>query len=408
LNKTFASFFSWSTSFLENVLTPVDSDKDGSLLAQAHKERSGSTLAKQSEVWFRKFPFRDSIASDGNRIWEGPGNLYPLLDRINQSGIPVYMTTGWYDLFSGADDMFLWYASLTVPRRLLVRPADHSEVEKNQFDLDFNAEAHRWFDHWLKGIDNGIMNEPPISYYVMGTSKKDAWRTTNQWPLLNQKPTRFYFGEGKTGSVASTNDGFLRPEPPGQKDAADAYTVDYSTTSGKYSRWYAVNWSRKYPDMRSNDQKALTYTTSPLERDVEVTGHPIVDLWLMTDAPDLDAFVYLEEVDASGKSTYITEGNLRSSHRKLSKAPYNNLGLPYHSHYESDLMPIPAREPIKLVFNLLSTSYRFHKGSRLRITVAFADADNFETPVINPAPKLHLLRDMNHPSSIQFPIVQSQ
>jgi putative CocE/NonD family hydrolase len=184
--------------------------------------------------------------------------------------------------------------------------------------------------------------------------------------------------------------------------------VDYSTTSGKYSRWYAVNWSRKYPDMRSNDQKALTYTTSPLERDVEVTGHPIVDLWLMTDAPDLDAFVYLEEVDASGKSTYITEGNLRSSHRKLSKAPYNNLGLPYHSHYESDLMPIPAREPIKLVFNLLSTSYRFHKGSRLRITVAFADADNFETPVINPAPKLHLLRDMNYPSSIQLPMVQSR
>ena len=69
---------------------------------------------------------------------------------------------------------------------------------------------------------------------------------------------------------------------------------------------------------------------------------------------------------------------------------------------------VPAREPIELVFNLLSTSYRFHKGSRLRITVAFADADNFETPVINPAPKLHLLRDMNHPSSIQLPIVRSR
>ncbi len=155
----------------------MDSDKDGSLLAQARKERSGSTLAKQSEVWFRKFPFRDSITSDGNKIWEGPGNLYPLLDRINQSGIPVYMTTGWYDLFSGADDMFLWYANLTVPRRLLVRPADHSEVEKNQFDLDFGAEAHRWFDYWLKGIDNGIMNEPPIHYYLMGAVKKEAWRT---------------------------------------------------------------------------------------------------------------------------------------------------------------------------------------------------------------------------------------
>jgi len=406
LNKTFASFFSWSTSFLERVPTPVDSDKDGSLLARARKERSGSTLAKQSEIWFRKFPFRDSTTSDGNRIWEGSANLYPLLDRINQSGIPVYMSTGWFDLFSGARDMFLWYANLTVPKRLLVRPADHSEVEKNQFDLDYGAEAHRWFDYWLKGIDNGIMNEPPIYYYVMGAAKKDSWRTSDHWPLARQKLTPFYFGEGKTGSVASVNDGFLRPDPP--RDTADAYTVDYSTTSGKYSRWYAVNWRRNYPDMQSNDQKALTYTTPPLEADVEVVGHLLIHLWLAADAPDLDAFVYLEEVDGSGKSAYITEGTLRASHRKLSRAPYNNLGLPYHSHYQSDLEPLPAGQPVELVFDLLPTAYRFPKGSRIRITVAFADADNFETPVINPAPKLRLLRDKNHPSFVELPIVQSR
>ncbi len=404
-NKTFASFFSWSTSFLEQVPTPVDSDRDGSLLAQARKERSGSTLGKQSEGWLRPFPFRDSATSEGSKIWEGPANLYPFLDRINQSGIPVYMTTGWYDLFSGASEMFLWYANLTVPKRLLVRPADHSEVEKNQFDLDFGAEAHRWFDYWLKGIDNGIMNEPSIYYYVTGASKKEAWRTSVQWPLANEKSTRFYFGEGKTGSVASINDGFLRAEPPGQKDGADAYTVDYATTSGKYSRWYAVNWPRNYPDMRSNDQKALTYTTSPLETEVEVTGHPVAHLWLTTDASDLDVFVYLEEVDGSGRSTYITEGTLRASHRKLSKAPYNNLGLPYHSHYKSDLEPIPAGEPIELVFSLLPTSYRFPKGSRMRITVAFVDADNFETPVIDPAPKIRLLRDTAHASFVEFPII---
>jgi putative CocE/NonD family hydrolase len=214
--------------------------------------------------------------------------------------------------------------------------------------------------------------------------------------------------EGKTRSITSTNDGFLRPEPSGRKDAADAYTVDYSTTSGKYSRWVAVNWPRNYPNMQANDQKALTYTTSPLETEVEVSGHPVVHLWLTTDAPDLDAFVYLEEVGRNGKSTYITEGNMRASHRALSKAPYNNLGLPYHSHYKGDLAPIPAGEPVELVFNSMPTSYRFHKGNRIRITVAFADADNFETPVINPAPKLRLLRDMNHPSFVQLPVVQSR
>jgi putative CocE/NonD family hydrolase len=281
-------------------------------------------------------------------------------------------------------------------------------MDKTQSDLDYAAEAHRWFDYWLKGIDNGIMNEPPIHYYVMGVSKKEAWQTSNQWPIEKQELTRFYFGEGKTGSITSVNDGLLSAEAPTGQDAFDAYTVDYTATTGKKSRWTAVNFPRDYPDMRSNDKKALTYTTSPLETNVEVTGHPVVHLWLRTEAPDLDAFVYLEEVTGSGESFYITEGNLRASHRKLSKAPYNNLGLPYHSHYQSDLMPIPGGEPFELVFNLLSTSYRFHEGSRIRITVTFADADNFDTPVINPAPKISLLRDMDHPSSIQLPIVQSR
>jgi len=403
-NKTFGSFFSWSTSFLESVLTPVDHDKEGSLLAQARKERSGATLAKQSEIWFKKFPFRDSVTSDGTKIWEGPGNLYPLLDRINQAGIPVYMTTGWYDLFAGAGDMFLWYTNLTVPRRLLVRPADHSEVEKNRFDLDFGAEVHRWFDYWLKGIDNGIMREPPIYYYVMGASKKDAWKTSAQWPPKNEKRFRFYFGEGKTGSVASINDGFLRPEPPDLNDAADAYTADYSTTSGKFSRWYAVNWSRNYPDMQTNDQKALTYTTPPLEADTEITGHLVARLWVVSNAPDVDFFVYLEEADDS-RSTYLTEGNLRASHRVLSQAPFNNLGLPYHRHYKTELAPIPAGEPVEIMFDLMPVSYVFRKGKRIRITVTCADADNFETPVLDPAPKIRLLRDADHASFVEFPIV---
>jgi putative CocE/NonD family hydrolase len=141
---------------------------------------------------------------------------------------------------------------------------------------------------------------------------------------------------------------------------------------------------------------------------VEVTGHPLVHLWLTTDAPDLDVFVYLEEVDGSGKSAYTTEGILRASHRKLSRAPYNNLGLPFHSHYQSDLQPIAAGQPAELVFSLLSTSYRFPKGSRIRITVAFADADNFETPVIDPAPKLRVLRDQDHASFVKLPMVPSR
>jgi putative CocE/NonD family hydrolase len=405
-NKAFNSFFARVVPYLKNLATPVDNDKDGALIAQALQERSGSPDAKTMATVVEEYPFRDSLMPNGKKLWEDGMALYPFIERINRSGIPVYMTTGWYDIFLG--DMFFWYDNLTVPKRLTVRPLDHSAIDANRFDLDYGAEVQRWFDYWLKGIRNGMMDESAIHYYLMGSPKREAWQTSVQWPLVNQKLMSFYFDKGKTGSIESVNDGSLIAESPTVLDNFDAYIIDYTTTSGKNSRWVAVEEAHKYPDMRSHDKKALTYTTSPLETEVEVTGHPVVHLWLTTDAPDLDAFVYLEEVDRSGKSAYITEGTLRASHRKLSQAPFNNLGLPYYSHYKSDLEPIPAGKPVELAFSLLPTSARFHKGNRIRITVAFTDADNFDTPVIDPAPKLHLLRDKNHPSFIQLPVALSQ
>jgi putative CocE/NonD family hydrolase len=404
-NDTFNTLFSWSTGALEAMATPVDGDEDGVLLAQARAERSGSTVGEKSMEVVKKYPFHDSTTTDGQNVWEGDFALYPFINQINKAGVPIYMTNGWYDLFTS--DMFLWYANLTVPRRLVVRPLDHSEVEEDARDLAFGAEAHRWFDYWLKGIDNGIMDEPSITYYTIGAPKKDAWQTSHQWPLTSQKATPFYLDAGKSGTVNSANDGFLNAEAPAAPTAHDTYAIDYSTTSGGHSRWGAVLAASEYPNMSTNDQKALTYTTLPLETDAQVTGHPVVHLWLVTDAPDLDVFVYLEEVDGKGNSTYVTEGNLRASHRALSTAPYANLGLPHHRHYESDLEPIPAGEPFGLSFDLLATSYLFQAGNRIRITVAFADADNFDTPVLDPAPTLELLRNTIYPTYIELPVVHN-
>jgi putative CocE/NonD family hydrolase len=405
-NDTFNTLFSQSTDALEALATPVDGDENGLLLAQARAERRGSTVGAKSAEVMKRYPFRDSKTADGRNVWEGDFALYPFIERINDAGVPVYMTNGWYDLFTS--DMFLWYANLTVPRRLVVRPLDHSEVEDDAADLDFGAEAHRWFDYWLKGIDNGIMEESSISFYTVGAPRNDAWQTTDEWPLSGQKVTRFYLREGKSGTVSSANDGFLHVEAPAAPIGCDTYTVDYSTTSGGHSRWGAVLAASEYPNMRANDEQTLTYTTEPLEMDTEVTGHPVAHLWLVTDAPDLDVFVYLEEVDNRGTSTYVTEGNLRASHRALSAAPYDVFGLPYHNHCESDLEPIPAGEPFEVSFDLLATSYLFRAGRRIRITVAFADADNFDTPILNPAPDVRLLRDATHASSVVLPVVSGE
>ena len=82
--------------------------------------------------------------------------------------------------------------------------------------------------------------------------------------------------------------------------------VDYTTTTGSKPHWSAVAMPHEYPNLRARDAKALTYTTPPLETAVNITGHPVAHLWLRTDAPDLDVFVYLEEVDQQGKRRRIS------------------------------------------------------------------------------------------------------
>ena len=401
----FSGVLSGSTGVLERMIVPVDSDAEGAHLAEILKERGERRLSDVAARGFRKAPFRDSRSPHprGGRLWEDQG-LYNLLGRVNASGVAVYNSAGWYDLFSR--DGFLWHANLTTPRRLHVRPLFHNRMGKPQRDLDYGAEVHRWFDYWLKGIDNGIMDEPPVRYYVMGVRGSDVWRSADGWPPAGYQTQRFYLTRGRTGSKASAaaagvDDGSLDKQPPTELDAFDTYTVDYSTTSGPNARWSAVTKGGWYADW-INDEKGLTYTTQPLERAVEITGHPIVHLWISTEAPDLDLFVYLELVAPDGRAGYVTEGNLRASHRALGKAPFDNLGLPYHRSYEEDVAPMPVGEPVELVFDLLPTSRLYPRGSRIRLTIACADAGNFETPILNPAPEIYLQHNARHASFIDL------
>jgi uncharacterized protein len=406
LNKAFLNFFTWTQKILSSeMITPVDQDQDGTLLAQARQERAQAAGFSFAD-FVRMFPFRDSALPNGMKPWIEAAAAYPYLERINRSGIPIYLVTGWFDLCPR--DMFLWYSNLTVPKRLLVRPLDHSQVDSVQFDLDYGAELHRWFDYWLKGIDNGIMKEPPVHYYLMGGEKKEVWRDTRSWPLKDQAMTRHYLREGETVKAAPVPIGTLSPGPSLALEAFDAYQVDDTTTTGPMARWTAVNWARHYPDMSSNDARAMSYTTSPLEAATQVIGHPLVHLWFRTETSDLEVFAYLEEVDESGHSTYITEGLLRASHRAPAKAPYDYLGLPYHSYFQKDQEPIRSGKPIELVFDLLPTAYRFSKGKRIRLNIAFADSDNFETTNMKPAPKVYLLRDREHPSFIELPVLRDR
>jgi uncharacterized protein len=403
-NTALTDFYVKANETFDQMATPVDQDKDGTVLAQAHAERENTSVLANAVANIDSLPFRDSLTADGEEFWTHSSTLYPLLQKINHSGTPVYLINGWYDLY--ARDNFLTYENLTVPKRLLVRPTDHAGIEAPGSDIDYGAEAHRWFDYWLKGIDNGIMDEPPIHYYLQGAEKAQAWQSADIWPLENQEMSIYYFGPAESDEHVSTNNGALVLSSPSDAEAFDDYTIDYTTTTGESPLWSGLAVPHKYPNMRTHDSKSLTYTTSPLNAPLNIVGHPTVHLWLSTSAQDLDVFVYLEAVDRKDNSTYVTEGQLRASHRLLSGAPFDDFGLPWTNHFQTELQPISAHEPIELVLALRPTAWQFAEGTHIRVTVAFADAGNFDTPILNPAPTLQLLRDEGHSTFLELPVVQ--
>jgi uncharacterized protein len=185
--------------------------------------------------------------------------------------------------------------------------------------------------------------------------------------------------------------------------------VNYSTTLGTATRWVNMyGGAFDYSDMTANDERALTYTSIVLPEDVEVTGHPIVHLWVTSTADDGDFFVYISEVDENGYAHYLTEGSLRASHRALSEAPYNYMGLPYHRSFAEDLQPLPSGEPVELVFDLLPTSNIFETGHHIRVTIMGADADTFATPQLDPAPTVSVYRNAEYSSYIDLPIIPGE
>ena len=203
---------------------------------------------------------------------------------------------------------------LRAPQRISIGPWVHSE----ESHFDYTAAHLRWWDYWLKGIDNGVMREEPVHYYLMGAPEGQAWKSARTWPLPQERRTAYWFGR-------RSREGALGLDAPREKGAKDEMTVDESASVAPNPRWTTEPAA---PDLAANDAKGLSYTTAPLAAPLEVTGHPVVHLWISASAPDVDVFVYLEEVDAKGGSRYVSEGALRASHRATADPGYDLMGLP--------------------------------------------------------------------------------
>ncbi len=389
------------------VAAPVDADKDRALLKAAVEQHKRNRSLIDI---FLPLKYRDSAdeATGVQPFYHWHPAAY--IEEINQSGIPIYLWCGWLDSFTR--DGFFMYRSFKNPRKIVIGAWSHSPKDPDIIKDEFGAavvEEIRWFDYWLKGIDNGIMDEPPIRYHVMRAPKDNEWRTAQQWPIPEAIPTKFYFHQGPTGSVNSINDGLLSRTALPETSGKDDYVVDYSTTTGTTTRWdNAVGGGFGYPDMTANDEKGLTYTTPPLAENLEVTGHPVAHLWISSTAADGNFFAYLEEVDAKGVSHYVTEGAMKASHRALHEPYYDKTGLPFHRSHKEDAIELTPGEPVELVFDLQPTSNVFDAGNLMRVTIVCADKDNALKDELSPPPTVTLYRNSEHASHIVLPVMDQE
>jgi uncharacterized protein len=356
---------------------PVDEDTDGSMLKEAIRqhEKQISLLG----LW-KSMPFRDTWSDlVESRFWlEGSVSTYQ--SAIEKTGVGIYSYGGWYDDFRR--EAFVARHNLHNASKVLIGPWSHCQEQ----GFDLVAERLRFFDYWLKGIENGIMAEPPIYYYTVGAPRGTEWRFALQWPLPNQKNTKYYFQP----------DGKLSTSAPTSAKGKDNYLVNYDV---------ACPSPIGLGQTCVLDAKGITYTSEPLTANLELTGHPVVHLWISSTAKEANFFAYLEDIAPDGKVSIITDGRLKGLLRALGTPPYSVFGLPWHRSFQEDAQAFVPGQPAAVVFDCLPLSHVFESDHRIRITITGADPREKDRLQLSPPSTLNIHRDAAHSSYVTLPVI---
>ncbi|MCY3706059.1 MAG: CocE/NonD family hydrolase [Gammaproteobacteria bacterium] len=381
---------------------PVDADLDGALLAAAVAEHEANTVpfGAALEYEFRDDPFGRYDETDVGHRRSPSGHL----PQIEESGAAMFIRAGWQD--AGTVNGTLGrYNTISNAQHVFIGPWDHgARNDADPFRPDDApvapdaaarfTELVAFFDAHLK--DGGSEQTPTeINYYTLGA---DRWTRTEIWPPEGFDDVTWYFGA----------EGMLTREAPSAADAEDAYTVDFTATTGTRNRWYTNGGGGDvvYGDRRDEDAKLLTYTSAPMEVDTEITGHPVVTLHVASTESDGAFIVYLEDVAPDGTVRYLTEGQLRAVMRAVTDDPplYRKYG-PHRSELRADAMPLVPGEVAEISFDLWATSVLIREGHRIRVAIAGADADTFlRYPRDGGVPVLSVQRNATYPSAIVLPI----
>jgi putative CocE/NonD family hydrolase len=336
-----------------------------------------------------------------------------------QITVPALNISGWYDIFLWST--FQNYTGMKQRggseaarrnQRVIIGPWTHGNFTGSLPEREFGDAASsaaidltgiqlRWFDRWLKGVDNGIDQEPPVMIFVMGV---DAWRTASDWPLPDTHYRPYYLhSSGSANSLRG--DGVLSTEPSGN-EAPDVYLYNplrpTPTVGGQVilPGANAIGPRDQHEVERRDD--VLVYTTPVLEQAVEVIGPIELRLFVASSARDTDFTGKLVDVYPDGRAMILTEGILRARYRNSFDAP--------------ELLVPDAIYELRL--DLWATANVFLPGHRIRLEVSSSNFPRFDRNsntggVIASEAAAHyrtavnrVFHDATHPSHLILPIIE--
>ena len=340
-------------------------------------------------------------------------------DSHAQISTPAYNIGGWYDIFLGGTirnylGMREHGATEAIRRgqKLIIGPWLHGTspgpgiTGQHYFGLgsdptviDLDDLHFRWFDYWLKGIDNGILDEPPVRIFVMGDN---VWRDESEWPLARAESVTYYFhSNGKANSLRGN--GTLSTQAPANEppDVFLYNPADPVPTHGGplcCNAYFLPNGAYDQRDIEARED-VLVYSTPPLDHEIEVTGPISVTLWAATSALDTDFTAKLVDVSEHGCARNLTDGIIRARYRESTSSP----------------SPVKPGQVYRYTIDLWATSNVFKQGHQIRVEVSSSNFPRFdrntntgdviaEDSGFKPAMQT-ILHNAQYPSHITLPIV---
>lgn len=310
-------------------------------------------------------------------------SLAPGYDRVQCA---VLLIEGWADWYATAE--LRAFQRLNVPRKVLIGPWGHYyPEEKEAFPgprIDSRREYLKWFDHWLKGIDNGVMQEPPVTVFVRSWQQpallclEDAgdWRSEATWPPARVRQTQLYLADdGRLAMTAPTKAG----------ESSYAYRPSVGITTGRRGLGSTTPWAMP-TDQRLDEAYSVLFTTDAFLDTTELLGEPEAVLFVASTADVAYFHVRLCDVAPDGASRLISDGGLLATHRNSHDTPE----------------PLVQGQIYELRFTLRHCAYAIAAGHRLRVAIASAEFQN-AWPTGLPA-RNTIQRGGKHASHITLPI----